>query len=156
MLHEFNAFMGHKRLGKYATERQELAVIANMLPGMAPRFKVWRRIVMMAGDNVEHGACLILQSPKAKDAALELLMGIPVPILTPAAYLKSVNQYKKLYCPVCPSGKLDAILDALLQADELHTIRSDDYAQERFLKELRQRAATRRSTLATLTYREGR
>lgn len=76
--------------------------------------------------------------------------------MTPAAYANSVNKPKVVFCPICPQNLTDKVLAALLAADELHIIRSLDYAQEKFLKELGQRASTLDTTIRTITYRDGR
>lgn len=146
--------MGHKEIdGRNNTVAAE-AIMNNYLHQMATRFKVWRRLLHLC---IEVNGIWVTETPKARQAAEYQLKHTDIQVLTPAALAKqaSVNRPQIVFCPVRPITLRDHYIDALLDADELHIIRSHDYAQKRFFEEVGQRVAARGSPCKTITYRDG-
>ena len=152
-LHELHQRMGYLEV-KARTIAESHRIILNYLHTMACRFLVYRRLVETALETPD--AVWLIETPAAREQFGFHLKGRVLNHMTPAAYANSVNKSKVVFCPICPQNLTDKVLAALLAADELHIIRSLDYAQEKFLKELGQRAPTLDTTIRTITYRDGR
>lgn len=154
--HEHKSWMGHKavKLKNTQSPHGEFAVLNSYLHEMATRFPVWRRQVESA---IETNGIFLVQTPAAV-AVLKWLVGDrELTYMTPFEYTKTVNKTQRVYCPIRPTKLSPKILDALLDSPELHVIRSNDHVQERFLKELRQRATERGGPkIEVLLVRDGR
>jgi hypothetical protein len=158
VVHEFNQFMGRTSvvLKRHNSPANQEAAILYWLHGNACRWPVWRRLVESAVER-HPDVVWLTQSPKARELLAIQLDGRDLNVMSPAEYAKSVNRTKVVFCPVSPTELNNRWLDALLDADELHIIRSRDYGQERFFKELGRRATERGNvTVQELTYRDGR
>lgn len=139
-------------LKKNNTEAAQLDALNFYLHERASRYLVWRRLVESA---VEANGIFITYGAGDHDALSRLLAGRDLEIMSASELVKTVNKSKAVYCPIRPTWLKERQLDALLDSPELHVIRSYDYAQERFLKELRQRIAERSTAPRIITIRDG-
>lgn len=149
-MHDFDHIMGHVALPM--NHNAAVLVMNKQLHGFATRFSVWRRLVESA---IEKSGVWLTETDESFADLHKYLRGRELQIMTPYEYADSVNRNKVVFCPVRPTKLRPVILDALLDADELHFIRSHDHAQKRFSKEVGQRVAARGSPCKTITYRDG-
>jgi hypothetical protein len=135
------------------TVQQAYLMMNQHLHGFASRFAIWRRLLTSA---IEKNGVWMVENQVAIDSTLKHA-GDRIAPMTAYAYgaTDSVNRNKVVFCPVRPTKLSPELLDVLLDADELHIIRSHDYAQKRFFEEVGQRIAARGSPCKTITYRDG-
>lgn len=162
--HRIHQPLGIQAVKRKVSETQEKAIIAGMLNSMAPKHKIWKRLIGIAFDNPKRMPVIIVSGEVARQAAIDYIVRTSkyegknteyleylieqILITTPGEYVKQANKVRPdlVICPICPAKPTAPLLDALLLANELHYIWSRDYAQEQFTTRLRYRASIADST----------
>lgn len=138
---------------------QEKAIVAGMLNSMAPKHKIWKRLIGIAFDNPKRRPVIIVSGEVARQAAIDYIVRTSkyegknteyleylieqILITTPGEYVKHANKERPdlVICPICPAKPTTPLLGAMLLANEFHYIWSRDHAQEQFTERLRARAS---------------
>jgi hypothetical protein len=144
--YRYGGFMALGGLPAKFDLRAELSVLSGFMQEWASHTRVWQYMVRDALSRARD-CVFICETPSGRKALATYLNGHALTVMTLSEFERTVNRPEIVYCPVRPANINDAKLDALLDAHELHVIRSEDYVQKRFLKELGQRSASRAAAL---------
>jgi len=162
--HRIDIALGLQSIKREVSETQQKAIIAGLLNSMAPKHKIWKRLIGVAFDNPKRRPIIIVSGDAARQAAIDYIVRTSkyegkdsgyleylieqIMITTPGEYVKLANKEPPdlVICPISPAKPTAPLLDALMLANELHYIWSRDYAQEYFTQRLRARATISTST----------